>query len=288
MKSRFIEAAKEDYNIIGLCGAVSLSLVTLNPLPLLAGMVGEAIYLAFVPDSLWYKKRFQKRESASSEKERTKFREQIFPNLRSEMKNRYNRLVNVREDISSQSANGSDEWVNEIVQKLEYLLDKFLQFAQKEQQFRDYLWDVRKEVEDEIPAQERRLIENSEKSGDRWVEPVSKALEKRYDAEIEAITKQLESGASDISILERRKSVLLRRKDFGTKTFGILRNLNNQLALLEDTFGLISDELLARPPEQILHDIDDVVISTNAMSDVLNEMARHENHLTRTTSGLLA
>ena len=58
-------------------------------------------------------------------------------------------------------------------------------------------------------------------------------------------------------------------------------NLNHQLQLLEDTFGLISDELLARPPEQVLADIEDVVSQTNTMTQVLEEVAPYEQMLQR-------
>ena len=58
-------------------------------------------------------------------------------------------------------------------------------------------------------------------------------------------------------------------------------NLNHQLELLEDTFGLISDEIRARPPEQVLADIEDVVSQTNTMTQVLEEMAPYEQSLAR-------
>jgi hypothetical protein len=40
---------------------------------------------------------------------------------------------------------------------------------------------------------------------------------------------------------------------------------------------LISDEIRARPPEQVLSDIDDVVFQTKTMTELLEEVAPYEN-----------
>jgi hypothetical protein len=42
---------------------------------------------------------------------------------------------------------------------------------------------------------------------------------------------------------------------------------------MEDTLGLINDELRARTPEQVLADIDDVVYKADALMDMLDEVA---------------
>jgi|GEM_PF-2113399 len=47
--------------------------------------------------------------------------------------------------------------------------------------------------------------------------------------------------------------------------------------LLEDTFGLINDEMFARKPEEeILADIEDVISQTDSMARVLTEMSANE------------
>lgn len=42
---------------------------------------------------------------------------------------------------------------------------------------------------------------------------------------------------------------------------------------MEDTFGLINDEIRARSPEQMLADIDDVVLQTDSLTEALQEVA---------------
>ena len=42
---------------------------------------------------------------------------------------------------------------------------------------------------------------------------------------------------------------------------------------MEDTFGLINDEIRARSPEQMLADIDDVVLQTDSLTEALQDVA---------------
>lgn len=78
------------------------------------------------------------------------------------------------------------------------------------------------------------------------------------------------------AILQKRIDVLARRYDFAGKIGKILFNLHHQLRLVEDTFGLINDEIRARSPEQILADIEEVVVATETMSSALEELAPYE------------
>ena len=76
-----------------------------------------------------------------------------------------------------------------------------------------------------------------------------------------------------LAILDKRMEVIKRRKEFVGKMEKILANLNRQLRLVEDTFGLINDEMRARSPEQLLIDIEEVVGQTDDMAQLLEEMA---------------
>ena len=60
-----------------------------------------------------------------------------------------------------------------------------------------------------------------------------------------------------------------------------LTNLSYQLQLVEDTFGLINDEVRARSPEQVLSDIDDVVSQTDVMARTLEEIAPLDQMIAR-------
>src|SRR5579883_222622 len=146
--NRLREAFKENYNTIGLASAVGLSAALLNPLPLIAGIVVEAAYLLFVPDSKWYEARLARRFDAEIEQRRQKLKAQTLPQLKPEMQERFQRLEEMRRQIDAQSQDNK-AWFREVLRKLDYLLEKFLLFASKEVQFRSYLESLRREIRGE-------------------------------------------------------------------------------------------------------------------------------------------
>ena len=108
-------------------------------------------------------------------------------------------------------------------------------------------------------------------------------VQQSYDKDLQDLGALLRDEADEgtRAVLEKRVEVLNRRREFVGKIGRILLNLTHQLELLEDTFGLISDEIRARPPEQVLADIEDVVTQTNNMTQVLEEIAPYEQSLAR-------
>jgi hypothetical protein len=262
MKNRYLAALQEAPNIVGIAGAVALSAALLTPIPLLAAIVAEAAYLIFVPDSKWYEKRLAKIHDAEIFERRQQLKEQVFPLLSVDLRKRFDRMVIGREEIAHQ-AKTDQKWLAHIVRKLDFLLEKWLQFAQKEAQFRAYLETVAREHGGRI---------RSFKSGQ------GAALYENELSHIEHLLGQEEDTGTK-AVLEKRLEVTRRRQNFAEKLVKTIDNLNHQLELLEDTFSLIREELLARSPEQVLGEIDDVVSQTNTMTQVLEEMAPYERML---------
>ena len=83
------------------------------------------------------------------------------------------------------------------------------------------------------------------------------------------------------AVLVKRADVLQRRHEYVGKIGKILGNVNHQLRLVEETFGLINDEIRARSPEQILADIEEVVVATESMTETLEELAPYEQMAAR-------
>ena len=273
MKNRYLAALQNQYNLLGLASITAAAAAMTSPIPLLVGLVVEAAYLIFVPDSKWFEARLSRQHDAEIRAQREKLKNQVLPQLRPTLQKRFAKLEQDRADIDKQAA--ADElWMREIGRKLDYLLDKFLQFALKDEQFRVYLYQA-------------RLEKLSEKSGrapeptDRWARETVELLQRDYEGDINDIAAQAERETDENTraILEKRLEVLRRRRDFVARMGKIVLNLSQQLALLEDTFGLINDEMLARSPEQVLGDIEDVVSQTKIMTEVLEEMAPYERML---------
>lgn len=325
--NRYVEAFKENFNVVGLATTAALSAATLNPLPLLAGIVAEAVYLIFVPDSRWYDSRLSKRYDAEVEKRRQQLKDQVLPTLRPQMQQRFARLEQMRGQMNAQGVEGQT-WFREVLRKLDYLLEKFLVFASKELQFCKYLRSVLDEVRsgrqgglgvETAPAVRRRLrrlVANGQRSPraaapeedseeraserpvsgpvdmppldptDQWIQQTVGEIEAHYDRDMSRIKELLgkESDVNTEAVLEKRLDVLQRRQEFVGKIGRILTNLHHQLELLEDTFGLINDEIRARSPEQILADIEDVVGQTDTMTKVLEEVAPYEHLVAQMTA----
>lgn len=311
--NRYLEAFKENYNVVGLAGATALSAALLNPLPLLAGLVVEAAYLLFVPDSKWYEVRLSARHDAEVEARRRQLKEQIFPELSPEMQARFARLEDTRAQINAH-AKSEERWFREVLRKLDYLLEKFLLFGSREMQFRSYLQSVLNEVRDadgnsrarREPRYERYWEKNEkgnrDKSSpsrripinatprppaapdvprglmDRWAGQTVTEIQAHYKDEIDGLRGLIEKeqDLSTQAVLEKRADVLEQRGEHVGKIGRILVNLNHQLELLEDTFGLINDQIRARSPEQVLADIESVVWQTDSMTKLLDELAPYE------------
>ncbi|MDQ2730976.1 MAG: hypothetical protein M3Y56_04900, partial [Armatimonadota bacterium] len=81
------------------------------------------------------------RYDSEVEQRRQQLKEQVLPMLSGQMADRFHRLEQIRQQIGAQGAEG-ETWVREVLRKLDYLLEKFLQFASKDRQFRLYLQSV--------------------------------------------------------------------------------------------------------------------------------------------------
>ena len=276
-RNRYLEAFKESFNVVGLTTAAAMSAAFLNPLPIIGALVLEAAYLLFVPDLKWYQQRLSRVYDADISKHREQTKAGVLPLLRPEMRNRYARMEEMLDSIEAQSKNDAAReasgWSREVIRKLDFLLEKFLQFAAKDVQFREYLYSVVIEIKSE------KRIAPQKSASVSGHELVVLEIQNHYDSEL-AELKNLRAKESDDStqaVLDKRFEVVQRRREFIGKIGKVLTNLNHQLLLLEDTFGLISDELRARPPEQVLSDIDDVVIQTKTMTELLEEMSPYES-----------
>jgi hypothetical protein len=312
--NRYLQAFKEQGNVIGLTSAVALSAALLNPLPLLVGLVAEAAYLIFIPDSKWYAARLSTRFDAEVEVRRQQVKQQVMPLLAPAMRERFLRLELCRGAIGRQpvdrSVPGGDRWFREVLRKLDFLLEKFLNFARREAEFRRHLETLLEEARGLTPTFPRVLTTSTEASrkrarnrpgtpprrevdiplheapraaGSRWIEETVAEIQAHYQQEIEEI-QETAAGDQDPNtqaVLEKRLDVLRRRQEGIGKIGKILRNLNHQLELLEDTFGLINDEIRARSPEQVLSEIEDVVGQTESMTQLLEEIAPFEQMAAR-------
>ncbi len=287
--SRLSQAFKEGYNLVPLASLCALSMATLNPLPILAGLVAETVYLLFMPDSKWYMDRLSTRYDAEVIARREKLKREICPTLPEPVLARFARLETMRNQIAGQTFEGK-KWFREVLRKLDYLMEKFLMFASKQVQFQTYLRSVLDETDaglsttpPPIPNQgsyppARRIVRRLDPTGEvdeAWIMSTVQTIQGRYSQEVDGIDALLKKDENmhNEAVLDKRKDILMRRRQYVSQIGEILTNLNHQLHLMEDTFGLINDEIRARSPEQVLADIEDVVYQTDNLTETLQEVS---------------
>jgi len=282
--NRFLEAFKESYNTIPLAGLFVLSAATFNPMPLFVALVAETVYLLFVPDCKWYMDRLASRYDAEVVARREKLKQEVGPTLKPDVMARFARLETMRNQIGSQTFEGK-KWFREVLRKLDYLMEKFLLFASKQVQFQTYLRSVLDETDTNavvkppaLPGPMQKVVHRIDPSGefdDQWIKSTVGTIQSRYSSEIDKIDELLGSDQNlhNQAVQDKRKEVLMRRRQYVSQIGEILSNLNLQLHLMEDTFGLINDEIRARSPEQVLADIDDVVNQTDNLTETLQEVS---------------
>lgn len=279
-RNRYKAALGESFNVIGLAGAAALSVATLNPIPILGALVAEAVYLLFVPDSKWYEQRLAARYDLEVEERRKKLTERVFPRLSNETQFRFMRLEKIREEIGRQQFDGRLIY-REVLRKLDFLMEKHLLFAEKETEFIAYLRSVRGEVAGvepppKSPKKQPAMVDEIEKLGrTRWIEDNVAEITDHFEEQLAGVEHMLttDENLHNVAILEKRREVLNRRAEFVKKIGMSLTNVSHQLQLIEDTFGLMSDELRARSPEQVLMDIDDVIFQSESLTESIQELA---------------
>lgn len=303
VRNKLKRAWFEPANLIGLAGAAALSAALLNPIPLLVGLVAEAAYLLFVPDSAWFTKRLAKSFDQEVIDHREKLKEAVFPKLRDDVRSKVLWLESARRNIEA-SGNSIDPWFREALRKLDFLLEKYIQFGEKEADYNKYLFTLLQQSVDSFEKSERSKLglgvrifdelRNGEIgemdafhgwtnfTGTEHADSIA-AMDSFYQREIEHLQQSAESETvfATKEILTKRTSVMTRRREFVTRLGDTLINIRHQMDLIAETFGLINDEIRARSPEQVLADIDDVVLGATTLTDTLDQLTPSDQVVTK-------
>jgi hypothetical protein len=304
-RHRYKAAFSENFNMLSLAGFAAASLAFLNPIPLILAVAAEAVYLLFVPDSKWYEVRLKAKFDAEVQDRLNKLRNQVFPQIHSSVKEQFTRLQSARDQIGQQSRS-EETWFREALRKLDFLMEKYLQFALKESQFIKYLNSLIDEAFENLNQSEKKKLDElvdrtsarikpprnvdvvpsqGPAPSEEWNKVVAEVLFSQYGREISDLKTRAEKEQvfATKSILDKRVEILTRRQEFVERIVQILNNLRHQMQLMTDTFGLINDEIRARSPEQVLADIDEVVTTTNSLTEAIEAVTPLEQLVTTPT-----
>lgn len=291
-RNRYIEALKDTPNLIGLASAAALSAALLNPLPLLVGLVAEAAYLLFIPDSAWFQKRLAEKEKGDARERRQQLRNDLLPTLRPLDHNRFKVLEDTHQDIAAYSERSLGNWHRDIVEKLDYLLEQYLIFSGRVIQYRLYLVELAQN-QARITGQEFRIPNtrgnhdepaariNYARSGS--AEEMIQAVIGYFDRQEDRLARQMERERDrDLLEVMRKNAEVLRTSKLSVMQIGkTLRNVEHQLDLVANTFTLINTQIRTAPPERILADVDEVVGQSEALTETMEELAPMEEAIAR-------
>lgn len=284
MKPNLLDAIKEKGNIFGLLLAIALAVILQDWRWLVAGLICEAAYLLWVPGSRWYHALLRERLEWDSEKRRQYLRAQSLPLMRPEMRKRYIRLEEARLRIGAYGRS-DPAWPKDMLRNLDFLLETFLAFGAKEQEFRNYMQMLLTENRGSGAASvaSHAPISLPSTMPDSWIPQVVSEVRSSYSNTLENLDRAAKQSdnAENQAILAKRIEIVQQRLDDIGKLGQTLTNLSSQLKLIEETFGLVSDEQLIHQQVQVLSDVEGVVTQANIMSKTLDEIGEIDQYSLR-------
>lgn len=237
------------YNLSILGGAAAAAMATGHWWVGLFAAAGEAIWMLFAPDSkLLQKLWFDKVWSGELAEERKKAQVEKFNSLPDGEKARALALRETQRRIQQMAQDNPSftvELLRDDVNKLEDLVDDFLDLATASARYEEYLstFDV-EDLESDI---------------------------RRYTLQVD----KLPVGDERRTVAQKNLQVLLQRKDRWKELRRSLQTARGQMDLMENTFRLLSDEIVGmRNPSELGARLDEMREGVEAVRQTARETER--------------
>lgn len=228
------------YNLSLLGGSVALSLLTLNPLPALAGLGAEALWLLWAPDSgllrrrLW-DPRFSKLEEAAEAEERRRRIAGLPEHDRVRVEELVLRRVDI-ERLASHNPTFTGELLRRELAKTDRLVDAFLDMALTCARYSAYLDTV----------DERALARDVE----------------RYAADV----RRGDPADPRTDLAQRNLAIVVKRQERMRDIQRYLGVARGQLDLIENSFQLIADQIVTmQSPKELSGQLDELLEGVEAI-----------------------
>lgn len=267
---------------MGMASFAMISAATWDARVMCVGAVVEALYLLVFADSKIYQQKLRDKENRIKEQEfRQEFddlRQNALRKLSPHITERFYTLEHIRDQVEEAAAD-KDTWYLDVVRKLDQMLMAFLNFGIKEAQFRNHLYSAVKTLATQKKRQ-GRIVSCPDSATleevEQWTRNVAEYITESYADEItdvEGKIAQTQAADPNLPILQKRAELIKRRSEYAGKVGRMLVSMHHQMRLLEDTFGLISDEAQSRPPQQVLTDIEEAVFQSTLLTNAIDEFS---------------
>jgi hypothetical protein len=271
--TRTLRALRDPLNWIGgalVAGGLFLASASL-PVALAGWLAYEAVFLIVAPRTGRYG-REGGRESAA-----------LWEGLLASDRERLVEISRLCDEIAA-GVPETGLWREEIVGRLDGLQGQFLSFARKRAEYHALLRGLAEELgtapldsfgQPLPPRGRERALAAAE------VETLRSWVREGYDRRLAAIEAELarESDPESRALVERRREMTDQLRASAAAVGETARNVERQLDLAGDSVRLIHAQFRARPPEQILPEVEEVVRSSRALADALAEVAPLEEKL---------
>lgn len=242
------------YNLSLLLGGLAASVLTVNPIPAMLALGGEAIWLLHAPDSkflrrtLWDPK-FEKMRVALEDLERS----ERMKDMPVEEQRRVSTLVMREQNINrlaAQNPSFTGDLLRSELVKTRQLVDSFLEMALTCNRYDQYLKSVD--------------FNTLEKDRARWQ---AKAASDRTPAQEREIAKK------NVAVIEKRLEKLRDIRNY-------LSVARGQLDLIENSFQLISDQIVTmQSPGELSGQLDDLLDGVQSIQETARDTERILNAL---------
>jgi len=239
-------AFSNPYNLSLLIGGLTASVVTFNPFLALATLGLEGIWLLHAPDSarlrhiLW-DPRFEKLKSALDAQERARRLQGLDP----EVRQRVETLVTRRQDIqrlAAQNPSFAGDLLRSELLKTDKLVDAFVEMAINCDRYEAYLQTV---DEDQMARDRKRYELQAQRGGNG-------------DAQADIARKNL-------AILDKRVQKMAEIRRY-------LEVARGQLDLIENSFQLISDQIVTmQSPQELSGQLDELLDGVEAIQETARD-----------------
>lgn len=274
--NRYVEALKDEYHLLGWFGLVVGALIANQPLALLVlGPTLEAVYLTCVPNTAWFRRRLEERRRALEDWRRARRVHSLLDRVCRRDRDRYLELTKIRHSVGQAGDAAFAHPRRAVLDQLDYLLERFLVFADKSRSLRTHLARLaegpRRVLDDNFEAESLDLDDLAHRAIARFerdLAETSLALERETDAE-------------SLAILRKNAEILRRSRTTVEEMARLVRNLERQMALLENTFILLHTQAARGVPDHVLEDVTMLVNQSDALAETIEEFAPVEQALVR-------
>jgi hypothetical protein len=247
--SYFKLAFSNPYNLTLLVGGVAASVLTLNPIPALLALGGEAMWLLHAPDSRFLRKTVwdpQIEKMRLENEERARAAKLSF--LPHEEQERVRGLLERQYEINrlaAQNPSFTGDLLRGEIAKTQKLVDAFMEMAITCGRYDQYLGSVN--------------ISELERNRERWRGKASSDKGTQQERDI---------AGKNLAIIEKRLEKLREIRQY-------LSVARSQLDLIENSFQLISDQIVTmQSPAELSGQLDDLIDGVESIRQTARDTER--------------